>query len=199
MRMRIRQISKSKGVLIYWCVCVYAWSSNTLKSYSARRMTYPQTRIWIPSSMKLVWYNKKLVQLVFFLIRTFLNSKKKKKKRKRKDKASKCCMKQRNKGVHTIQLVLYYKFYTTCCNVWTGLNLTIVLFHLNWRENCLKGLPFQSKWQNGEKTHRTNKYTCFRSRMKWTEHNLFALDFNEGRSDSPFRVRSKTTCQAPLL
>ena len=27
-----------------------------------------------------------------------------------KDKASKC-MKQRNEGVHTIQLVLYYKFY----------------------------------------------------------------------------------------
>ena len=34
-----------------------------------------------------------------------------------KSLASKCCMKQRNKSVHTIQLVLYYKFYTTCCNV----------------------------------------------------------------------------------
>ena len=35
-----------------------------------------------------------------------------------KDKALKCCLKQGDEGVHTIQLVLYYKFYTTCCNVW---------------------------------------------------------------------------------
>ena len=36
--------------LIYGCVCIYVWYSNTLKSYAARRMTYTQTHIWIPSS-----------------------------------------------------------------------------------------------------------------------------------------------------
>ena len=30
-------------------MCVYAWYSNTPKSYASRRMTYSQTRIWIPS------------------------------------------------------------------------------------------------------------------------------------------------------
>ena len=38
-----------EGILIYWYVCVYAWYWKTLKSYPARRMTYPQTHIWIPS------------------------------------------------------------------------------------------------------------------------------------------------------
>ena len=38
-----------EGILIYGCVCVYAWYSNTLKSYAAKRMTYRQTRIWNPS------------------------------------------------------------------------------------------------------------------------------------------------------
>ena len=37
-----------EGILLYGYVCVYACYSNTLKSYAARRMTYPQTRIWIP-------------------------------------------------------------------------------------------------------------------------------------------------------
>ena len=35
-----------EGILIYGCVCVYAWYSDTLKSYAARRMTYPQTRVY---------------------------------------------------------------------------------------------------------------------------------------------------------
>ena len=44
-----------KVILIYGWVWVYAWYSNTLKSYAARRMTYPQTRIWIRSlSLKLI-------------------------------------------------------------------------------------------------------------------------------------------------
>ena len=47
-----------------------------------------------------------------------------------KDKASKCCMKQRNKGVLTVQLVLYYKCYTTCCNVLTGLYEYVTLYHI---------------------------------------------------------------------
>ena len=51
--MRIRKISNQninkEGILIYGCMCVYAWYSNTPKSYAARSMTYPQTRIWIPS------------------------------------------------------------------------------------------------------------------------------------------------------
>ena len=38
-----------EGILIYGYVCVYAWYSDALKSYAARRMTYRQTRIWIPS------------------------------------------------------------------------------------------------------------------------------------------------------
>ena len=38
-----------EGILIYGYVCVYAWYSNALKSFAARRMTYTQTRIWIPS------------------------------------------------------------------------------------------------------------------------------------------------------
>ena len=37
-----------EAIFIYGCVCIYAWYSNTLKSYAARRMAYPQTRIWIP-------------------------------------------------------------------------------------------------------------------------------------------------------
>ena len=41
------------GFLIYGCVCVYAWYSDTLKSYAARCTTYPQTRIWIPSFRRL--------------------------------------------------------------------------------------------------------------------------------------------------
>ena len=40
-----------EDILIHVYVCVYAWYSNTLKSYAARLMTYPQTRIWIPSLM----------------------------------------------------------------------------------------------------------------------------------------------------
>ena len=38
-----------------------------------------------------------------------------------KDKASKCYMKQMNKGLHTTNLVLYYKLYNTCCIVCKGL------------------------------------------------------------------------------
>ena len=71
-------------------------------------------------TMKPVVCNKTLVQLVFW-IRTFLNSKKKKKWMNEKDKASKCFMKQMNKGVHMIKLVLNYKLYETCCIVCIGL------------------------------------------------------------------------------
>ena len=53
MRARIRKYQHTKidreGILIYGCVCVYAWYSNTLKAYAPRRMTYQQMRIWIPS------------------------------------------------------------------------------------------------------------------------------------------------------
>ena len=45
-----------EGILIYGCMCVYAWYSNTLKSYAARRNTYTQTRIWIPSFIFVFWY-----------------------------------------------------------------------------------------------------------------------------------------------
>ena len=38
-----------EGTLMYRCVCVYAWYSNTLNSYATRRMTFSQTRMWIPS------------------------------------------------------------------------------------------------------------------------------------------------------
>ena len=52
-----------EGILMYGCVCVYAWYSDTLKSYAKRRMTYLQTRIWIPSLMQFMkwaaaWQNK---------------------------------------------------------------------------------------------------------------------------------------------
>ena len=43
---------------------------------------------------------------------------------------------------------------------------------LTGRENWLSGLTVQSKWRNGEKNPRTNKYMCFRSRMKWIKNNL---------------------------
>ena len=59
-----------EGILMYGCVCVYAWYSNTVKSYATSRMTYTQKRIWIPS-FSLRRETNHEVFMIFILRRAF--------------------------------------------------------------------------------------------------------------------------------
>ena len=64
------------------------------------------------------------------------------------------------------------------------------VYKLTWRENWLTGLTVQSKWRNSEKNLGQTNTRAFDP--VWNEQKIIYvfLDFNAGRSDSPFRVRS---------
>ena len=44
-----------EGILIYQCVCVSTWYTNTLKLYAASGMSYPQPCMWISRLSALIW------------------------------------------------------------------------------------------------------------------------------------------------
>ena len=61
---------------------------------------------------------------------------------------------------------------------------------LTWRENWLTDLTVRSKWHTGEKNLGQTNTRAFDPVWNEQKINYVSLDFNEGRSDSPFRIRS---------